>query len=38
MKEGRVIEKGSFKELIDLKGYFYSLYYIQSDDNKNKIT
>lgn len=32
MKEGKVIEKGSFEYLINLKGYFYSLYYIQSDE------
>lgn len=32
MKEGKVIEKGSFESLINLKGYFYSLYYIQSDE------
>ncbi|MGL5754906.1 MAG: ABC transporter ATP-binding protein [Paraclostridium sp.] len=32
MKDGYVIEKGSFDELINLKGYFYSLYYIQSDE------
>ncbi len=31
MKDGMVIEKGSFEELIDIKGYFYSLYYIQSE-------
>ena len=31
MKDGRVIEKGTFEDLISLKGYFYSLYYIQSD-------
>ena len=31
MKDGKVIEKGSFENLIDNKGYFYSLYYIQSD-------
>lgn len=31
MKDGKVIEKGSFNELISNKGYFYSLYYIQSD-------
>lgn len=31
MKDGMVIEKGSFKELIDIKGYFYSLYYIQNE-------
>jgi ATP-binding cassette subfamily C protein len=34
MKDGLVIEKGSFDYLIELKGYFYSLYYIQSDDSK----
>ena len=32
MKDGKVIEKGTFNELIDLKGYFYSLYYLQNDD------
>ncbi len=32
MKDGSVIEKGSFKELIDMKGYFYSLYYLQSEE------
>lgn len=32
MKEGKVIEKESFESLINLKGYFYSLYYIQSDE------
>lgn len=32
MKDGYVIEKGSFGKLINLKGYFYSLYYIQSDE------
>lgn len=32
MKDGYVIEKGSFEKLINLKGYFYSLYYIQSDE------
>ncbi|RDY27025.1 ABC transporter ATP-binding protein [Romboutsia weinsteinii] len=32
MKDGMVIEKGSFEYLINLKGYFYSLYYIQNDD------
>ncbi|MBN8046979.1 ABC transporter ATP-binding protein [Paraclostridium bifermentans] len=31
MKDGIVIEKGSFEELIDIKGYFYSLYYIQNE-------
>ena len=37
MKNGAVIEKGNFEELIDLKGYFYSLYYIQSDKNLENI-
>ncbi|MDU3334985.1 ABC transporter ATP-binding protein [Paraclostridium bifermentans] len=31
IKDGMVIEKGSFEELIDIKGYFYSLYYIQNE-------
>lgn len=31
MKDGMIIEKGSFEELIDIKGYFYSLYYIQNE-------
>ena len=32
MKDGMVIEKGSFDYLINLKGYFYSLYYLQNED------
>ena len=32
MKVGMVIEKGSFDYLISLKGYFYSLYYLQNED------
>ena len=32
MKDGKIIEKGKFEELIDLKGYFYSLYYIQGEN------
>ena len=32
MKNGLVIEKGSFNYLISLKGYFYSLYYLQNED------
>ena len=32
MKNGLVIEKGSFDYLISLKGYFYSLYYLQNED------
>lgn len=31
IKDGMVIEKGSFEKLIDIKGYFYSLYYIQNE-------
>lgn len=31
MKNGKVIEKGNFDDLINLKGYFYSLYTIQND-------
>ena len=32
MKNGMVIEKGNFEELINLKGYFYSLYYLQNEN------
>ena len=32
MKDCMVIEKGSFDYLISLKGYFYSLYYLQNED------
>ena len=32
MKDGMVIEKGDFDYLISLKGYFYSLYYLQNED------
>lgn len=32
MKDGMVIEKGSFDYLISLKVYFYSLYYLQNED------
>ena len=32
MKDGMVIEKGSFDYLTSLKGYFYSLYYLQNED------
>ena len=32
MKNGKVIEKGSFNDLLDKKGYFYSLYTIQNDN------
>ena len=30
MKDGIIVEKGSFDYLINLKGYFYSLYYLQN--------
>ncbi|CEQ11564.1 ABC transporter [[Clostridium] sordellii] len=33
MKDGKVIEIGNFEKLIKLKGYFYSLYYIQNENN-----
>ena len=33
MKDGKVIEIGDFEKLINLKGYFYSLYYIQNENN-----
>ena len=32
MKNGKIIEKGSFNDLLNRKGYFYSLYTIQSDN------
>lgn len=32
MKNGTIIEKGNFKELINIKGYFYSLYYLQNEN------
>lgn len=35
MKDGLVIEKGPFDELIDNKGYFYNLYYLQNEDAKS---
>lgn len=33
IKDGKVIEIGNFEKLINLKGYFYSLYYIQNENN-----
>ncbi|WP_223070108.1 ABC transporter ATP-binding protein [Paenibacillus caui] len=30
LQEGRIIEQGRFQELMDLKGYFYSLYSIEN--------
>ncbi|WP_181998679.1 ABC transporter ATP-binding protein [Paraclostridium sordellii] len=33
MKDGKAIEIGNFEKLINLKGYFYSLYYIQNENN-----
>lgn len=32
MKNGKIIEIGSFNDLLDEKGYFYSLYTIQNDN------
>lgn len=32
MKNGKIIEKGSFNDLLKQKGYFYSLYTIQNDN------
>ncbi len=32
MKNGSIVEKGSFEYLLSQKGYFYSLYYIQGDE------
>ncbi len=31
MKDGMIIEKGKFDDLINFKGYFYSLYYLQNE-------
>ena len=31
MKNGKIIEKGNFEDLINIKGHFYSLYTIQND-------
>ena len=31
MNNGKIIEKGNFEDLINIKGYFYSLYTIQND-------
>ena len=32
MKNGKIIEKGKFNDLLNKKGYFYSLYIIQNDN------
>ena len=32
MKNGKIIEMGNFNDLLDEKGYFYSLYTIQNDN------
>lgn len=32
MKNGKIIEKGCFEDLLNQKGYFYSLYTIQNDN------
>lgn len=36
IQDGKIIEQGSFKELIDLKGYFYSLYTIENVNTNNE--
>ncbi|CAH1394421.1 unnamed protein product [Nezara viridula] len=36
MKEGRVLEKGSHHELMELKGYYYSLVKVQELEEKDK--
>ncbi|CAH1394592.1 unnamed protein product [Nezara viridula] len=36
IKEGRVVEKGSHSELMELKGYYYSLVKIQELEEKDK--
>lgn len=36
MKEGRVMEKGSHNELMELKGYYYSLVKVQELEEKDK--
>ncbi|XP_066906971.1 ABC transporter B family member 4-like, partial [Halyomorpha halys] len=37
IKEGRVIERGSHNELMELKGYYYSLARIQELEEKDKV-
>ena len=36
IQDGKIIEQGGFKELIDLKGYFYSLYTIENVNTNNE--
>lgn len=33
MKNGKIIEIGNFNDLLNEKGYFYSLYTIQNDNS-----
>ena len=35
MRNGEIIEIGSFNQLILNRSYFYSLYYIQESTNEN---
>lgn len=35
VKDGKIVESGTFYELMNKKGYFYSLYSIQDSDNFN---
>ncbi|CAH1394580.1 unnamed protein product [Nezara viridula] len=37
INEGRVVEKGSHTELMDLKGFYYSLVKVQKLDEKDKV-
>lgn len=34
MRDGKIVEQGSFEQLISYKEYFYSLYHIQGNDSK----
>lgn len=36
VKDGKIIERGTHKELINLKGYYYSLYTKQFEEEKTK--
>lgn len=36
LKDGYIIEKGSFNELLNSKGYFYSMYYLENVKEENR--
>ncbi|WP_055665470.1 ABC transporter ATP-binding protein [Desnuesiella massiliensis] len=36
LKDGYIIEKGSFNELLNSKGYFYSMYYLENAKEENR--